>query len=153
MRRVFDITLSLVSICARFLWTILTMPGGWIQASPSTCTGTPSSPRMVIFTWRHWDAAEQKTAAVRWDLSFFFSFFFVPAKHRELSPAWPPPSSAARRRSFLCDLVTHAPPKVHQCVTLYDMECLYQIDSFHVFLWLCCHVDMLTKGTNTRNII
>lgn len=46
-------TLSLVSICARFLWTISTMPGGWTQASPSTCTGTPSSPRMVIFTWRH----------------------------------------------------------------------------------------------------
>lgn len=59
------LTRSLVSIWARFLWMILTMPGGWIQASPSTCTGTPSSPRMVIFTWRHWEAAEQKTAAVR----------------------------------------------------------------------------------------
>lgn len=32
------------------------MPGGWIQASPSTCTGTPSSPRIVIFTIRHWGA-------------------------------------------------------------------------------------------------
>lgn len=28
-------------------------PGGWTQASPSTCTGTPSSPRMEIFTVRH----------------------------------------------------------------------------------------------------
>lgn len=59
------LTRSLVSIWARFLWMILTMPGGWIQASPSTCTGTPSSPRIVIFTWRHWEAAEQKTTAVR----------------------------------------------------------------------------------------
>lgn len=47
------LTRSLVSIWARFLCWILMMPGGWIQASPSTCTGTPSSPRMVIFTTRH----------------------------------------------------------------------------------------------------
>lgn len=47
------LTRSLVSIWALFLCWILMMPGGWIQASPSTCTGTPSSPRMVIFTTRH----------------------------------------------------------------------------------------------------
>lgn len=47
------LTLSLVSVCARFLWIIRMYPGGWIQASPSTCTGTPSSPRMEIFTVRH----------------------------------------------------------------------------------------------------
>lgn len=55
-----DLTRSLVSIWARFLWTILTIPGGWIQASPSTCTGTPSSPRMVIFTCRHWERATRR---------------------------------------------------------------------------------------------
>lgn len=48
-----NLTRSLVSIWALFLCWILMMPGGWIQASPSTCTGTPSSPRMVIFTTRH----------------------------------------------------------------------------------------------------
>lgn len=50
-------TLSLVSIWALFLWTILMIPGGWTQASPSTCTGTPSSPNIVIFTVRHWNKA------------------------------------------------------------------------------------------------
>ncbi len=48
------LTRSLVSIWARFLCWILMTPGGWIQASPSTWMGTPSSPRMVIFTVRHW---------------------------------------------------------------------------------------------------
>lgn len=75
--RVCGLTLSLVSICARFLWTILTMPGGWIQASPSTCTGTPSSPRMVIFTWRHWNATERKTGVVTQDAGFFFFWFLL----------------------------------------------------------------------------
>lgn len=46
-------TRSLVRVCVRFLWRIRMYPGGWIQASPSTCTGTPSSPRIVIFTVRH----------------------------------------------------------------------------------------------------
>lgn len=41
------------SICALFLWMILTHPGGWSQASPSTCTGTHSSPRILIWTARH----------------------------------------------------------------------------------------------------
>lgn len=63
------LTLSLVSICARFLWTILTMPGGCTQASPSTCTGTPSSPRMVIFTWRHCGATEQSSRYANSDRS------------------------------------------------------------------------------------
>lgn len=49
-----ELTLSRVRVWVRFLWMILMYPGGWIQASPSTCTGTPSSPRMVIFTVRHW---------------------------------------------------------------------------------------------------
>ncbi len=49
------LTWSLVSIWARFLCWILMTPGGWIQASPSTWTGIPSSPRMVIFTVRHWE--------------------------------------------------------------------------------------------------
>lgn len=47
------LTLSRVRVCALFLWTIQMYPGGWIQASPSTCTGTPSSPRIAIFTVRH----------------------------------------------------------------------------------------------------
>lgn len=50
-------TLSLVSIWALFLCTILMIPGGWTHASPSTCTGTPSSPNIVIFTVRHWNEA------------------------------------------------------------------------------------------------
>lgn len=48
-------TLSLVSIWALFLCTILIIPGGCTHASPSTCTGTPSSPNIVIFTVRHWN--------------------------------------------------------------------------------------------------
>uniref|UniRef100_A0A6B0U9B8 Putative secreted protein n=1 Tax=Ixodes ricinus TaxID=34613 RepID=A0A6B0U9B8_IXORI len=45
-------------VWARFLWTMQMYPGGWTQASPSTCTGTPSSPVMVMRTDRHW--------AMRW---------------------------------------------------------------------------------------
>lgn len=84
LERPCGLTLSLVSICARFLWTILTMPGGWIQASPSTCTGTPSSPRMVIFTWRHWNVTERNTGAVTQEGHFFFPFCFCYKKHRML---------------------------------------------------------------------
>lgn len=108
---VLDITLSLVSICARFLWTILTMPGGWIQASPSTCTGTPSSPRMVIFTWRHWDATEQKTAAVRPN----FLFFFLPCIECFCSTAIPRLTSSVLcwgHRAVSCDPVKPAPLKL-----------------------------------------
>ena len=48
------LTRSRVSIIALFLCTMRMYPGGCIQASPSTWTGTGSSPRMVTFTCRHW---------------------------------------------------------------------------------------------------
>lgn len=64
-----NLTRSLVSIWALFLCWILMMPGGWIQASPSTCTGTPSSPRMVIFTMRHCGADSPGLASIATKLS------------------------------------------------------------------------------------
>lgn len=151
IRCVFDFTLSLVSICARFLWTILTMPGGWIQASPSTCTGTPSSPRMVIFTWRHWDAAEQKTAAVRRELSFFFclpcieSFPLLDLLRPLLLDG----------ELFMWSCHAHTSEGTSVCYIWWHGVFVPERPKtvFHVFLWLHCHVDMFTKGTNKRNNI
>lgn len=142
---VLDITLSLVSICARFLWTILTMPGGWIQASPSTCTGTPSSPRMVIFTWRHWDATEQKTAAVRPNF-----LFFLPPMHRMLLlDSYPPldllcpllrtPSGFMWSRKT-CTFKTHV-SKV--------LSTLIYLSNRYLLLWLYCHIKVEKHHLNT----
>ena len=39
------LTLLRHNICIRFLWIMRIMPGGWTHASPSTWTGTPSSPK------------------------------------------------------------------------------------------------------------
>ena len=47
-------TLSLQISWTLFLWTIRIMPGGWSQASPSTWTGTPSSPRIRMTIDLHW---------------------------------------------------------------------------------------------------
>lgn len=58
-------TRSLVSIWALFLCTILMIPGGCTHASPSTCTGTPSSPNIVILTVRHWNKSQYVTGEYR----------------------------------------------------------------------------------------
>ena len=50
----FQYTLSLQMSCTLFLWTIRIIPGGWSQASPSTWTGTPSSPRIRMTIDLHW---------------------------------------------------------------------------------------------------
>ena len=47
------LTLSLISIWARFLCWMRMVDGGCIQASPSTWTGTPSWPRIVTVTLWH----------------------------------------------------------------------------------------------------
>ena len=47
-------TLSLQMSWTLFLWTIRIMPGGWSHASPSTWTGTPSSPRIRMTIDLHW---------------------------------------------------------------------------------------------------
>lgn len=69
----FPLTRSLVSIWAEFLYLILIRPGLWIQASPSTCTGIPSSPSMVIITsWhcqRKWGRMGDKNEATAITLS------------------------------------------------------------------------------------
>ena len=47
------ITLSLHINWTLFLWSIRMIPGGCNQASPSTCTGTPSLPSILITMERH----------------------------------------------------------------------------------------------------
>lgn len=142
---VLDITLSLVSICARFLWTILTMPGGWIQASPSTCTGTPSSPRMVIFTWRHWDATEQKTAAVRPN----FLFFFPPMHRMLLLDSYSP-------LDLLCPLLRTPSGFMWSCKTCTFkthiskvLSTLIYLSNCYLLLWLYCHIEVEKHHLNT----
>ena len=70
-------TLSLVSIWARFLCTMRMYPGGWFQASPSTCTGTPSSPMIEIFTLRHCQQINGMCSYIRdtRTISSIWSFF------------------------------------------------------------------------------
>lgn len=82
--------LDLQSICALFLCMMRTHPGGCNQASPSTCTGTHSSPRMLIWTARHWAmrcfwrlmrreaaiCAEPKTATT-WNSSENLYLFYI----------------------------------------------------------------------------
>ena len=104
-QRIILLTLSLTSICALFLWTILIYPGGCIQASPSTWTGT-DSPNMEILTARHWKQIHgvkswpilisSLTTVVRKYINF--KTFARMERHRKLSHAtwcetwYPPPS-------------------------------------------------------------
>lgn len=76
------LTLSLVSIWALFLCWILITPGGWIQASPSTWIGIPSSPKMVIFTVRHYDNDKSLTAyeyfsTIWWINTNMYATFYI----------------------------------------------------------------------------
>ena len=73
-------TLSRVNIWALFLWTIRIYPGGCNHASPSTCTGTLSSPTMVILTLRHWKQTETQVrykAAETTGFTYFFKLKYI----------------------------------------------------------------------------